>query len=64
MSKLACPVCHKPLPDGVETKTFPFCSDRCKMVDLGRWLNGEYVYGEPLEQTPPDDEPPADPRLS
>lgn len=31
--------------------TFPFCSERCKLVDLGRWLDGQY-------QVPvaPDDE--------
>jgi endogenous inhibitor of DNA gyrase (YacG/DUF329 family) len=21
---------------------FPFCSDRCRLVDLGRWLDGKY----------------------
>jgi hypothetical protein len=21
---------------------FPFCSDRCKLIDLGRWLSGRY----------------------
>lgn len=26
----------------------PFCSGRCKMVDLGRWLNEEYRVSEPL----------------
>ncbi len=32
----------------------PFCSERCKLADLGRWLSEEYrIPGEPL---PPDDE--------
>ena len=26
----------------------PFCSDRCKMADLGRWLGGDYRVGGPL----------------
>ncbi len=39
----------------------PFCSERCKMVDLGRWLDGTYKITEPaspegLEESPPDDE--------
>ena len=35
--------------------TFPFCSARCKTIDLGRWLGGQ--YGIPSEETdaPPDD---------
>jgi endogenous inhibitor of DNA gyrase (YacG/DUF329 family) len=23
--------------------SFPFCSDRCKLIDLGRWIDGQYV---------------------
>jgi len=35
----------------------PFCSERCKMADLGKWLAGEYaVPAEPLPE-PSDDEP-------
>jgi endogenous inhibitor of DNA gyrase (YacG/DUF329 family) len=33
-----CPICGKPA-DAVHE---PFCSARCKQVDLGRWLNGTY----------------------
>lgn len=33
-----CPICGKP-PHPVHE---PFCSARCKQVDLGRWLNGTY----------------------
>ena len=36
-----CPVCGKGPP--AETKTLPFCSARCQWVDLGRWLDGDYV---------------------
>ena len=40
-----CISCRKPLP--AEGSHRPFCSVRCKMVDLGRWLNEEYkVAGE------------------
>lgn len=35
----------------------PFCSERCKMVDLGRWLSGSYrVPGAPAERTSADRE--------
>ncbi len=43
-----CPTCaREPLPRE-KNPAFPFCSARCKMVDLGRWLSEEYrVPGEP-----------------
>jgi hypothetical protein len=38
----------------------PFCSERCKLADLGRWLKGDYrIPGPAVEATeasPPDDE--------
>jgi len=34
--------------------SFPFCSPRCKMIDLGRWLSGAYrIPVEDQEETPP-----------
>jgi endogenous inhibitor of DNA gyrase (YacG/DUF329 family) len=43
----ACPTCKQvAVRDG--NKLFPFCSERCHLVDLGRWLGEEYrVPGEP-----------------
>ena len=35
----ACPECGKPSA----RETYPFCSSRCKTVDLNRWLSGSYV---------------------
>lgn len=32
----------------------PFCSERCKMIDLGAWADGQYVI--PSEDAPPSDE--------
>jgi len=34
-----CPVCGKPATDAA----WPFCSERCRDVDLNRWLSGTYV---------------------
>ena len=49
-----CPVCGKPAPAG--TAFVPFCSGRCKMVDLGRWLTGDYVIaGEDAIQLDPEE---------
>jgi endogenous inhibitor of DNA gyrase (YacG/DUF329 family) len=42
---MRCPICKKSVeepPAGQPLGPFPFCSDRCKMVDLGRWLDGKY----------------------
>ena len=41
---LTCAICETPLPEGAgETALFPFCSERCKLVDLGRWFDGDYA---------------------
>jgi endogenous inhibitor of DNA gyrase (YacG/DUF329 family) len=42
-----CPICKKPFespPPGQRQGSgyFPFCSERCKLIDLGRWLDGKY----------------------
>lgn len=45
-----CPTCKGRVPADPEARTrdFPFCCERCRLVDLGRWLSGEYrVVGEP-----------------
>lgn len=44
MSPRVCPTCKKPLPPGGsrENPAFPFCSERCKLEDLGKWLREEY----------------------
>lgn len=42
-----CVICHRPLREG-EDRWFPFCSERCKLVDLGRWLGEAYrIPGPP-----------------
>ena len=43
---LFCPTCRKVVlaadPD------FPFCSDRCRILDLGKWASGGYVISSPI----------------
>ncbi|WP_027284183.1 DNA gyrase inhibitor YacG [Rubritepida flocculans] len=40
-----CPVCGRPAPPRQPGARgpWPFCSDRCRQVDLGRWLSGAYA---------------------
>lgn len=50
-----CPVCSEPVE--VETAaTAPFCSARCRMVDLGRWLGESYGLPRPAASAADDDE--------
>jgi hypothetical protein len=42
-----CPACKK-RGDWFAGKYGPFCSHRCKLVDLGKWFEGEHVISEPL----------------
>jgi hypothetical protein len=42
MNLKECSVCRKPVAPRAENPAFPFCSKRCRMVDLGRWLGEEY----------------------
>ena len=57
---MICPTCRKPVrKDPTRPKLFPFCSERCHLVDLGRWLGEEYrISGPPADSTalPPDDD--------
>jgi uncharacterized protein len=42
---LPCPICRKPVQESTRNQpgsAYPFCSDRCRLIDLGRWLSGEY----------------------
>lgn len=45
MIKVTCPICDKAMsPQGPkEWPDWPFCSPRCKLIDLGRWLGGDYA---------------------
>ncbi|HSK04322.1 MAG TPA: DNA gyrase inhibitor YacG [Kofleriaceae bacterium] len=50
MKTFACPTCKGPVQKGAPglEKLFPFCSERCHLVDLGRWLGEEYrIPGDP-----------------
>ena len=43
MTKTVCPICSTPMPgEWTEYPTYPFCTKRCKLIDLGRWLTEDY----------------------
>lgn len=44
-----CPACKQPVKVG--TADFPFCSERCRLLDLGRWADEDYrIPGESASQ--------------
>jgi hypothetical protein len=50
--KLKCPTCKA----GVKATDaeFPFCSERCRLIDLGKWASGAYVISSPIRDTSDD----------
>jgi uncharacterized protein len=48
-----CPICAKPfeVPNLAVLPSFPFCSGRCKLIDLGRWIDGSYALPGPEART-------------
>ncbi|HZS38012.1 MAG TPA: DNA gyrase inhibitor YacG [Polyangia bacterium] len=36
-----CPICKSPV--AADAPAFPFCSPRCRLIDLGNWLDGKYA---------------------
>jgi endogenous inhibitor of DNA gyrase (YacG/DUF329 family) len=41
--EVKCPRCGKPTVFSPENPCRPFCSDRCKLIDLGQWAEGKYA---------------------
>jgi endogenous inhibitor of DNA gyrase (YacG/DUF329 family) len=47
-----CPRCGALAPYAPENRSRPFCSERCKTIDLGAWANEEYrVPDAPVDET-------------
>lgn len=53
MSLIRCPICERHF-DPAQTRAMPFCSDRCRQIDLGRWLKESYSV--PVERDPEDED--------
>jgi len=43
---LHCPICRKDV--SLDDPNVPFCSDRCRVIDLGKWASGEYKITSPI----------------
>ena len=41
-----CPICGKPTDSAADAE-FPFCRERCRLLDLGNWAAERYVVSEP-----------------
>ena len=60
---MLCPICKHQVDESEKDRKgsfFPFCSERCKLIDLGRWLGGKYQI--PVKQEDPDTAPPGMPK--
>jgi len=44
---MKCPICSKKVE--MKDPFMPFCSERCKLIDLGNWASGKYVISAPLK---------------
>ncbi len=47
---MKCPTCDKPI-NWKDNPFRPFCSERCKLIDFGAWVNGDYAV--PAEESAP-----------
>jgi hypothetical protein len=58
-----CPICKRDLParDGASARG-PFCSARCRSIDLGNWLDGQYRIGTTMDEVEDELSPAIDPK--
>jgi len=57
MFQARCPICEKSLsgPSAAEFPHLPFCSERCRWIDMGRWLGESYRIPDPDSSVPSED---------
>lgn len=60
MTQVCCPICSKSMNYQARSEwpDFPFCSLRCKRIDLGKWLNEGYRIANPSSTPEEQEEPP------
>jgi endogenous inhibitor of DNA gyrase (YacG/DUF329 family) len=59
---MRCPICHCEF-ESDQSPALPFCSERCRTIDLGRWLGEGYLMPIPTDpdaESPAAEAPPAD----
>jgi endogenous inhibitor of DNA gyrase (YacG/DUF329 family) len=62
-AQVKCPTCRRPVEWSEQSAYRPFCSDRCRLIDLGAWLTEQHkIPEEPGEDSGAEPEPaPHDP---
>lgn len=57
MLSVPCPTCSRPVQWSAASPWRPFCSERCKLVDLGAWASEQHkIPGEPLNDDSADND--------
>jgi uncharacterized protein len=51
---MICPICKKPVEK--DNPEVPFCSERCRVIDLGNWASEKYVISTPADLSHLEDE--------
>lgn len=51
---MTCPICGKEVK--LEDPFMPFCSDRCRITDLGKWASEKYRISTPAESSPEEED--------
>jgi endogenous inhibitor of DNA gyrase (YacG/DUF329 family) len=51
---MKCPNCKKDV--NKDNPEFPFCSERCRLIDLGNWASEKYVISTPVKPNEPEEE--------
>jgi endogenous inhibitor of DNA gyrase (YacG/DUF329 family) len=52
---VSCPTCQRPVEWTESSRWRPFCSERCKLIDLGAWASEKHaIPGEPLPENEAD----------
>jgi uncharacterized protein len=46
---LKCPICKKDV--AIDDPEMPFCSERCRIIDLGNWASEKYVIPAPFQSS-------------
>jgi endogenous inhibitor of DNA gyrase (YacG/DUF329 family) len=55
---VTCPTCNQPAEWSPANRWRPFCSERCKLIDLGQWASEKYRV--PVVETDPEQTPPTE----
>jgi endogenous inhibitor of DNA gyrase (YacG/DUF329 family) len=60
MTTVACPTCQRPVEWSAASRYRPFCSERCKLLDLGSWMSEKHaIPGEEITMGADDGSLPA-----